>query len=163
MDSLVQDLLNDALKSTPGSRQNITSLHQFSLTEKSHFQQLFAPSIAISWLAPGQAKIRVPSCNPFQDIKAPAHTLCVELCFMLLSCDTNTSTLRNRVLHTLQIPYSYRHLPSQEFDLHYSEGPSQLSMIAVSLRYSLKPGKQLPLNEELQWMPAMIACGMIDL
>jgi hypothetical protein len=66
-------------------------------------------------------------------------------------------------MHTLQLPFVKGDLPAYEFDLPYSELPSGLSVIAVAIRYSLKPGKQLPLNKELQWMPAMIAGGIFDL
>lgn len=150
MDFIVQNLLNDTSKSTSAYRQNIQALHPFSLTERSSFQQLFKKPIDISWLPQGPAKIRVPACTPIQDIKAPAYTLSVDLCFMLLSCDTSSASLNGQVIHTLQLPYDNGHLPSQEFDLAYRELPSQLSLVAVSIRYALKPGKQLPLNEELK-------------
>jgi hypothetical protein len=164
MDSIVQRLLNDASsESTPGFRQNVEEFHQFSLTEKSNFRQLFKKPIAIEWLDEGKAKVRVPACNPIEDIKAPAHTLSVNLCFMLLSCETSSGSLSSQVMHTLQLPFVKGDLPAHEFDLPYRELPSGLSVIAVAIRYSLKPGKQLPLNKELQWMPAMIAGGIFDL
>lgn len=163
MDSVVQEVLHDASKSTSAYRENIQALQQFSLTEKSSFQQLFKKPIDVCWLPQGPAKIRVPACTPMQDIKAPAHTLSVDLCFMLLSCDTSSGSLNGQVIHTLQLPYDNGHLPSQEFDLPYSGLPAQLSMVAVSIRYSMKPGKQLPLNEELKWMPAMVAGGIFEL
>jgi hypothetical protein len=163
MDSTVQRLLNDASEYTPGYRQNVEAFHQFSLTEKSNFRQLFKKPIAIEWLQQGKAQVRVPACNPIEDIKAPAHTLSVNLCFMLLSCETSSGSLSSQVMHTLQLPFVKGDLPAYEFDLPYSELPSGLSVIAVAIRYSLKPGKQLPLNKELQWMPAMIAGGIFDL
>lgn len=150
-------LLFPLTRSSNGYRA-IHQLNDISFHEEQELTARLGFQFSIDWLQPGGITINIPALLPAQQVKAPAHTVFVDMQFGALCCDLESYITGSRLSGPVRIDYNSDPLPAQQVVLPLDLTANSLALIGVRIKFIVQGADGTREVDDKAWMPA----GVID-
>jgi hypothetical protein len=112
--------------------------------------------ITVDWSNPKMAMLQMPAIDTQTDMRAPAHTKTLHWRVAI----TGTTIDKPYPTHCFQFqfdtPFTPGTIPAQQVPLECSIVPDSLTIVAVSLCFSVQTKHYLKMRQEEPWTPAAI-------
>jgi len=124
-------------------------LDRFQFNEKSSLFEKLGVQLSIDWTQRGKIVVNIPALVPVRDIAAPPKTESVRWFI-----DAASSEWDNHV--TLDITYNESITKARRCELDFPTSPGKLTIVLLTLEYTIKSGNNRQVTRDEKWLPAWI-------
>ncbi len=133
------------------------SITSFEFNKESELSARLKLKPGVAW-KPGKIVIKIPTLNPSESVKAPAHTKTVYWKFCIAGCSLTDSNDTWNAQATIEMPYiNNREIQEQEIELPFKKRAKSLTVVALGLSFMTAKKAGLTTIADKQWLP----CGVL--
>jgi hypothetical protein len=127
----------------PQSTTEIPFVNHFNFNPVKPLEETWRMPLYFIQTSPGLTQLQIPAFIPVKAIKAPAHTIQIELCISTVALRLDNDNCFGNENHTITIPYNNTPQPAKEIVLPLQTDSGNILIAAIQLNYTVQKGAQL--------------------
>lgn len=147
---------------TPGKINSIPKLTGYEFNTISPLSARWKIKFSVARVPGGTLQLTIPAYNPVEKIMAPADTKHISVHIAVAGCNVKAKQLSGMYSTTLMIDYADELLTPQQLQLPVYTAAGNLTIVYVTLRYTVIKKNRKKVIEEKAWLPGAIVSAMFN-